>query len=117
MSGQATDKDFARLFGTKHYQLGTYLGSDGEERYGFIPGNPTHLSADMMITTYAPAQNKAHNTGTFKKFLDVAFLLFILGLLGVIVAYFKDGSNSGFNRFFNSNSFGPRFFMVTNSAP
>jgi hypothetical protein len=28
-----------------------------------------------------------------------------------------DVSNSGFNRFFNSDQFGPRFFMVINLNP
>jgi hypothetical protein len=44
--------------------------------------------------------------------LDTPFAVLLLGILGVVMAYFKDGSDSGFNRFFNSNTFGPKFFMT-----
>jgi hypothetical protein len=35
-----------------------------------------------------------------------------LGLLGLVVAYYKDGSNSNFNRYMGSNSFGPSFILT-----
>ena len=42
---------------------------------------------------------------------DVIFLFFLLALLGVIIAYYFDGSGSGFNDFFNSDTFGPGFIL------
>ncbi|KAN0110928.1 hypothetical protein V8E51_007315 [Hyaloscypha variabilis] len=111
ISGQATTKDMVSSLGEKSYRLGNYLGSDDVLRYGIIPGNPTSLLDDNIEMTHASNETKSGRTGTFKRFLDVIFILFILGLLGVILAYYKDGANNGFNRFFNSNSFGPRFFM------
>ncbi|KAE9364165.1 hypothetical protein N431DRAFT_563555 [Stipitochalara longipes BDJ] len=109
-SGQATDKQTLSTLGKKNYQLGDYLGSDGVTRYGIIPGNPPSLLEDNIEMTHTSNEKKA-GTATLKRFLDFGFVLFILGLLGVVLAYYKDGANDGFNRFFNSNTFGPRFFM------
>ena len=44
---------------------------------------------------------------------DIIFLLFLFGLLGVVIAYYFDGSSSGFNDFFNSHTFGPRFILTS----
>lgn len=112
-SNEATDKDIIKFLDGKNYRLGNYVGSDGVARYGIIPGNPTSLLDDNIEMTYTSNEKKASRTGIFKPFLYVTFVLFILGLLGVILAYYKDGANDGFNRFFNNNSFGPRFFMVS----
>jgi hypothetical protein len=116
LGGQATDKDIVNSLGKKSYRLGNYLGSDGVVRYGILPYNPTSLLDDNIEMTHTSNENKARRTGTFKKFLNFLFVLFILGLLAVIIAYYKDGSNDGFNRFFNSNSFGPRFFMASRNC-
>lgn len=43
----------------------------------------------------------------------MVFLAALVALLGVIVAYYLDGSNSGFNRFFNSHTFGPGFILTS----
>jgi hypothetical protein len=117
ITDQESDEDIKSLFAKKFYQLRTYLGSDGVERYGIVPCSPAHLLEDSIGTTHAPEENKARKTKTSKNFLDISFVIFILGILGVIISYFKDGANDSFNRFFNSNSFGPRFFMVSRSCP
>jgi len=111
---QASNKGITKMLGKKCYRLGNYLGSDGVERYGIIPGNPNsyYLLENNLETTYVDGR-KDSNTRALKHLLDIAFVLFILGLLGVVLAYYKDGANDGFNRFFNSNSFGPLFFMVS----
>lgn len=38
------------------------------------------------------------------------------GLLGVTVAYYKYGSDSAFNRFFNGNTLGLHFFIICSSS-
>lgn len=43
---------------------------------------------------------------------DIIFLAALLALFGVIIAYYFDGSSSGFNNFFNSHSFGPGFILT-----
>jgi len=44
--------------------------------------------------------------------VDIGFGVCVFGLLAIIVAYYLDGGNNGFNRFFNSNTFGPRFILT-----
>lgn len=114
ISGQGRNKEITNMIGKKNYRLANYLASDGVARYGIIPGDANSYSlVDHDIETTHTQGRKNGSTRQFKHFLDVVFVLFILGLLGVVVAYYKDGANDGFNRFFNSNSFGPRFFMVS----
>jgi hypothetical protein len=43
---------------------------------------------------------------------DISLAILMLGSFGVAIAYYLDGSNDGFNRFFNSHSFGPKFVIV-----
>ena len=43
---------------------------------------------------------------------EIFFLAFLFALLGVIVAYYLDGSSSAFNQFFNSHTFGPGFILT-----
>jgi hypothetical protein len=111
ISDQANEKQIVSMLGKKSYRLGSYLGSDGMARYGIIPGSSPYLLEDVMEIEHPSNENQAVGTNKVKRFLDGIFLGFVLGLLGVVLAYYKDGANDGFNRFFNSNSFGPRFFM------
>jgi hypothetical protein len=113
ISDQANEKQIVSMLGKKIYRLGSYLGSDGMARYGIIPGSSPYLLEDVMEIEHPSNENQAVGTNKVKRFLDGIFLGFVLGLLGVVLAYYKDGANDGFNRFFNSNSFGPRFFMVS----
>lgn len=112
LEDEDTSRDISNFIGKKCYHLGTYLGRDGVERYGILPSN-SYLLGGNIEPTHALEQLNVPKTNNFKIFLDAAFTIFVLGLLGVVVAYFKDGSDDSFNRFFNSNSFGPRFFMVS----
>src|ERR1700743_165078 len=43
---------------------------------------------------------------------DVLFIVILLALLGVVSAYYKDGKSDGFNKFFDSRTFGPRFLLT-----
>lgn len=43
---------------------------------------------------------------------DISLAILLLGSLGVTVAYYLDASDDGFNRFFNSRTFGPKFVVV-----
>jgi hypothetical protein len=115
-----SSKDMKKELGDKRYQMGTYQQQDGIWRYGIVPASQTYSPGWTQIPlrqspeTTKITKQETHYTSAI---LDIGFVLFVLGLLGVVVAYFMDGSNSGFNRFFNSNQFGPRFFMVFNLNP
>ncbi|KAK3613036.1 hypothetical protein LTR22_028337, partial [Elasticomyces elasticus] len=44
---------------------------------------------------------------------DCILALFTIGTFVVVLAYYLDTHDDGFNRFFNSNSFGPRFTLTS----
>ena len=66
-----------------------YLGSDGVERYGILPSN-SYLFGGTIELTHALEPLNVPKTNNFKIFLNAAFKKFVLGLLGFVVAYFKD---------------------------
>jgi hypothetical protein len=108
-------KNLKKQLGNKRYQMGMYREPDEGWRYGIVPASQnyspgwTQIPLNQSTGSTKPETKRTHHISTA---LDIGFAVFILGLLGVAVVYFLDGSNSGFNRFFNSNAFGPRFFMV-----
>lgn len=120
--------DMAKQIGDKRYYLGTYKAQNEIWRYGLAPASQQYAIGWTKVplgpTASSPtphperpestkAKKNSHQVSTA---LDLVVGLFTLGVLGVVVAYYIDGSNSGFNRFFNSNSFGPRFLMVRKLA-
>lgn len=115
-----SSEDKKKELGDKRYQMGTYQQQDGVWRYGIIPASQTCSPGWTQIPlrkSPEPTKIKKKETHYKSTALDIGLLLFVLGLLGVVIAYFMDVSNSGFNRFFNSDQFGPRFFMVINLNP
>jgi hypothetical protein len=85
-------------------------------RYGFAPLPTEHYDFDKQN-----GQNTSRlNTQLYvilakysSAALIVSTLIILTGLLGLLIAYSEDCSNSGFNNFFNSNAFGPRFVMTS----
>ena len=106
----ASTKSLRKSIGRMKYRLSYYNGTDDSPGYGVVP----------MRTDDAPLAEKEDSCSASDKtdtkkwdfFLDVAFLLLLLSILGVVIAYYFDISNSAFNSFFNSDSFGPRFVMT-----
>jgi hypothetical protein len=115
LDDEALLKDIRKRLGDKRYKLQEYQRPDGVWRYGFVPVTPS-ISYDWTHTERA-LSGDGYSRGasiqrTWDWVLDISYFIFLLGILGVIIAYSKDSSDSAFNRFFNSNAFGPRFFMV-----
>ncbi|KAF2842436.1 hypothetical protein M501DRAFT_417906 [Patellaria atrata CBS 101060] len=102
----------------KNYRLGEYQAADGVIRYGIIPAEP-HDASYRGVPEF---DNNPHNFEDSQKWdhtkrasiiEDVLFGFLLIGVLALLIAYFKDGSKSSFNNFFNSNGFGPKFIMTT----
>jgi hypothetical protein len=110
-----SSKNLKKQLRNKRYQMGIYREPEEVYRYGIIPASQTsspgwtRIPLNQLTRSTKPETKRTHHISTV---LDIGFVVSILGLLGVTVAYFLDGSSSGFNRFFNSNAFRPRFFMV-----
>lgn len=69
----------------------------------------------LSTPNYLPTSSKRNHRLSARKTLAVQttlFMVFLLGVLGIVTAYYIDKSNSAFNIFFSSNSFGPRFIMT-----
>jgi hypothetical protein len=118
-----SNRDLARSLPNRKYALQTYFASNGHWKYGIAPvagadyGPVTEASAyghhHRMRDTHAQHQRVRGIAGDKDLAVLLATIILAVGLLGVITAYYLDGSNSGFNRFFNSDSFGPRFVMTS----
>ena len=112
----------------KRYRLGTYHDADGTERYGLITSGD--YADDEVDNTYEPvATVDLHNKpvskylGTSRHRHSLRWRIFHLAkqtvlpivtaaTLILVVFYFKDSSDDGYNRFMNSQSFGPRFLIT-----
>jgi len=85
LEDQGTSRDISNLIGKKCYHLNLYLGSDGVERYGILASN-SYLFGGTIELTHTLEQVSVPKTNNFNIFLDAAFTIFVLGLLGVDVA-------------------------------
>jgi hypothetical protein len=103
--------------GDKRYKLDEYQRPDGIWRYGLVPVVPATGAGGFHYRNESATKLRPLKTSNSKNslnaILDWVFAALILALVAVIVAYLKDGTNSGFSLFFNSNSFGPRFILTT----
>jgi hypothetical protein len=112
---EAQLKEIRARLGDRRYKLDDYRREDGTWRYGIVPVDAP-INYDWSDKQYAAEHtglsNVARRRRNFDAFFDTMFLLFLLGVQGTLVAYFKSSGNTGFNNFFNSNTFGPRFFMA-----
>ena len=98
--------------GHKNYRLDYYNTVDGSSRYGVVPSSPDEVEDRRSLSSTHKPRAESNLMRKWDLGLDVFFSFFLIGVLIVVVSYFRDDSDSAFNRFFNSNSFGPRFFMT-----
>ena len=113
-----TSKQVAASLAGSRYRITSYH-SQGQERYGLV--KVSSLQGDQNKDTITPSGYSAvynpitssTNLGKvsgWRNWLEsILFSLLISTLLALIVAYYQDGADDSLNRFFNSNSFGPRF--------
>jgi hypothetical protein len=112
---EAQMPEMRALLGNKRYKLDDYKTPNATWRYGIVP-------VDEPISYEWSAKQTAHvekpSTGASKRrmlvdmYWDTILLVLLLGVLGLLIAYFKIGGNNSFNNFFNSNTFGPQFLMA-----
>lgn len=115
----ASKDDMLKAVEGKRYGLDTYRAADGSERYGLVPLGMTLYEYDKVYQPFLgqnvhPARQgksaKQHHTK--KTIRDVVFGLVTAGMLVIVTYYYKVGSDSGFERFMDSQSFGPRFIFA-----
>jgi hypothetical protein len=105
---EASLKEIMRHLGDRRMKLDEYERHDGVWRYGLVPAMPTDFRPRDSHRSSGPS----HRWKWVDSVVDAFFCLLLLGLLAVVVAYFKDGSGSGSTTLLNSNSFGTRFLLT-----
>ena len=103
----------------KRYRLDIYRAADGSERYGLVPLGGTSNEHDKaqqpflgQNTDPAVRDRAAKQHHTKRMVRDVIFGLVTLAMLIIVTYYYKVGSDSGFERFMDSQTFGPRFVFA-----
>lgn len=125
LSDEVLLKDVRRQLGTRKYKLDDYQRGDGTWRYGFVPVRASTVSYDWNdekgLGSKKLKRTKTFSEGSRQQAIwdavsDWSFTLLLLATMGILIGYFKDSGDTAFNRFFNSNSFGPRFVMASLSS-
>ncbi len=136
----ATSLEMNHLLGDNRYQLGTYRAIDGRDRYGLMPaqGPASRAWVGLRRNEYSRVRGSedgdsqngsrgsderrrpSHQRDRLKRGVnyhhariarDVMFVILACGILVLILYYWSVGKDSGFERFMDSQSFGPRFVM------
>ena len=102
----------------RFYRLQGYQSLEGTWGYGLVPfSSPTDhakpfINISQYFEDYTSAKRKTKNSHKYEAVKDFLLGIALLALFCVIVAYYKESRDTSFNRFFNSNTFGPRFVMT-----
>ncbi|KXT04990.1 hypothetical protein AC578_10310 [Pseudocercospora eumusae] len=121
----ATHENMKSAMDGKRYCIGAWAGSRGRG-YGLRPMNDVDSGAasqrspsiySKTSSGYTPVDsrssfNEADIVAQRWRWMDFVLIIFILGTFGVVLGYYLDGNDDGFNRFFSSNTFGPRFILT-----
>ncbi|KAK4574595.1 hypothetical protein LTR86_001436 [Recurvomyces mirabilis] len=101
------------------YSLSYWQGSFGDRHYGVLPmqtygkSSLSQATKPLMGSSDRPVYAKSH---WHKVGGEWIVAIFTTGTFGVVLAYYLDGQDDGFNRFFSSNTFGPRLILTTSAT-
>lgn len=111
-AAEASMKEVRQFLRDKNYKLGEYQNSDRTWRYGIIPETPSTAPMSLEQKPLSTPKPKHRRWRITNIIFDTLFLLCLMALLGIVAGYYKDAKDDAFNRFFNSQTFGPRFVMT-----
>jgi hypothetical protein len=100
----------------RNYSLQEYQVVGGQWRYGIVPVGTPDLTTEQLrtqATAAEPVSRIPKGRQMYNSAAPMLLIALLLGFLSVIIAYYVDGADDGFNNFFNSNSFGPRFIATS----
>jgi hypothetical protein len=120
----ATISEMKRMFRGRKYRLELYRSENGTDCYGIRPtiegtdfkymalsnGRPSRYpTPDDAIQTTGAQMPRTRRIWL----MDIVLVILIIGLFGLVLAYLRDNNyDDGFNTFFNSDTFGPRFILT-----
>ncbi|KAI5363290.1 hypothetical protein Slin15195_G106740 [Septoria linicola] len=117
----------------KKYKLSEWSSPTGQLHHGIVPGGaldddlirvpayqayqPPSSSSKPATATYQPVNPRSSacedDMAPYRRdWMDYMLLLLVVGAFAVVLAYYLVGGDNGFNNFFNSNTFGPRFILT-----
>ncbi|TKA83787.1 hypothetical protein B0A55_00052 [Friedmanniomyces simplex] len=97
----------------RRYKLDAYKTAAGEYGYGIVPVYGNGQDEQSHTPGYAPLAGAATSSRSHRfRIMDFVLPLVVTGSFGVVLAYYLDGKHDGFNNFFSSNTFGPRFILT-----
>ena len=120
----APKKETRRNLTGRRYHLGYYRTMDGTERYGIVPmgvieideSEMAHASTQFInepMPVVDPSNHeKKRSPSIFEIVRNTIFTVVTAGTLVLIVIYYKNSEDNGFERFMDSESFGPRFLIT-----
>lgn len=133
---ESTGAMMKQEMGQRRYRLDTWVDRICEQHRGIVPAfvayndpnnenghrNRHSTAVNWLGTTgndhSIDPRSSAYNTDAPShqwRWDDFLLLLMITGAFSTVVAYYFVGGDNGFNKFFNSSTFGPRF-ILTGSA-
>ncbi|KAI9802327.1 MAG: hypothetical protein M1833_001833 [Piccolia ochrophora] len=114
----ASKKDMEGVLAGKRYHLRSYFHPNGKERYGLVPSHTYDIHGELAArhSVFEPNVDRSVRQQRYRKVSrgarDIIFALVTVGIIVVISYYYKVGDDSGFEQFWNSQTFGPRFIMT-----
>ncbi|KAK0258987.1 hypothetical protein LTS09_006275 [Friedmanniomyces endolithicus] len=99
----------------RRYKLDAYKTATGELGYGIVPAYGNSQDEQNHVPGYSPLAGVATSSRSHShrfRLTDLVLGLAVLGIFGVVLAYYLDGKHDGFNDYFSSNTFGPRFILT-----
>ncbi|KAK3066457.1 hypothetical protein LTR53_017191, partial [Teratosphaeriaceae sp. CCFEE 6253] len=112
----ASGKLMKRAMAGRRYRLDAYKTNTGGSAYGIVPAYGPDAFEQEHAHGYTNVAGASSRSRSHRfRITDFVLLVVVLGVLGVVFAYYFDGKPDGFNNYFSSNTFGPRF-IFTGSA-
>jgi hypothetical protein len=124
----ASNKELEQAVNDQTYRLMYYQVEGEGMKYGIVPTVKVATQETGNRGAYRVVANseggvdiRSSHEGLFSSLFsrhlfrtvgDISLAFILTGILGITVGYYFDGGNDGFNRFFNSDSFGPRFVLA-----
>jgi hypothetical protein len=121
ISGDASVFGMRKSLRGRRYRLDHYQSQQGGTEHGIVPvADHADLPAQLggSDPRYAPIERvsttpcKKRTTKSCLQVADFVLLFVLVGTFAVILAYYFDNSDDDYNRFFSSQTFGPRFILT-----
>ncbi|KAK4890592.1 hypothetical protein LTR27_010754 [Elasticomyces elasticus] len=113
ISPDADAKHMRQALTGRRYKLDNFKTATGEIGYGIVPAYANGQGEHIHTPGYAPVSGTTRGSHAHRfRILDFVLAFVVLGSFGVVLAYYLDGKPDGFNNFFSSNTFGPRFILT-----